>query len=61
MINPVIYCIFKMDSRQDGEVKLRTYCVLAGNSLFLSEPHHLFHCSAFLEALLGAKKTVGAY
>jgi hypothetical protein len=51
----------EMDSRQDGEVKLRTYCVLAGNSLFLSEPHHLFHCSAFLEALLGAKKTVGAY
>lgn len=60
-ISCVQKAMVEMDRRQDGGVKLRTYCVVAGNSLSLSEPHHLFHCSAFSEALLGAKKTVGAY
>lgn len=51
-ISCVQKAMVEMESRQNGGVKLRTYCVVAGNSLPLSELHHLFHCSAFSEALL---------
>lgn len=51
-ISCVQKAMVEMDSRQNGGVKLRTYCVVAGNSLSLSELRHLSHCSAFSEALL---------